>query len=268
MIDTDLRRLEPFYLLSQPTGTILTENLLFTSILVLPIHAVRRRQWSILLSTVIYCPLLTVVQMLAASAVFLATPEVCDPFAPTRTCGDPYVATRHFVARMLEVALGCVVFTILAIIWFQSKRKCLLHAEPWSIAGLATLLADGTVMEGDEGLAEGYKYRLVEWTHNGDTFLALESVRDAEPDTVFSHTKHAHIESWNVTTFTFFMCGVLTLILVYRFTTDSTIEPSMSGQSVWVNLRFMALGITIRCGWEPIERGKFHYLVLYCMCSY
>jgi hypothetical protein len=167
---------------------------------------------------------------------------------------------------MLEVALGCVVFAILAIIWFQSKRKCLLRAEPWSIAGLATLLADGTVVEGDEGLADGYKYRLVEWTHNGDCFLALESVRDAEPNTVISHTKPAHIESWKVTTFTLLMCGVLTLILVYRFTTDSAIEPFMSGQSVWVNLLFIALGITIRCCWEPIERGKFYYLV-YIACA-
>jgi hypothetical protein len=65
IIDTDLRRLEPFYQLSQPTGTSLTENLLFTSIFVLPIHAVRRRQWSVLLSTMIYCPLLTLVQILA-----------------------------------------------------------------------------------------------------------------------------------------------------------------------------------------------------------
>ncbi|KAF8243929.1 hypothetical protein K440DRAFT_636647 [Wilcoxina mikolae CBS 423.85] len=183
IIDTDLRRLEPFYQLSQTSGTTLTENLLFTPLYILPVHA--------------------------------------------------------------------------------SKRKCLLRAEPWSIAGLSTLMADGTVVEGEERLVEGYRYHLVEWTHNEDHYLAIESAQDTEPDMVISHSKPDQISPWILFAFTLFMCGILGLILAYRFTSDSLIEPFMSGQSLGVKMFFVALGIVIRSGWDPIEREARHLEVFY-----
>ncbi|KAF8243693.1 hypothetical protein K440DRAFT_36961 [Wilcoxina mikolae CBS 423.85] len=58
--------------------------------------------------------------------------------------------------------------------------------------------------------------------------------------------------------FIIFLCCVLGIVLTYSVTYASGIEHFMSGQSISVVLLFIAFGITVRFGWEPIDREARH----------
>lgn len=295
VIDTDIKRIEPFYLLSHASGTpasTLTENLLFANSYFIPLQAAWRRQWVVCLSAIVYFPLLAGVQFLAPATVFLNTATKCDIFATTRTCDNPYLAARRVTARFLQGVLGCVIVAVIAIIVLQRRRKSLLHSEPWSLAGLAALLADwGAIRDGFSGIDVGdseedlkrkvsgrhHQYRLANGEYRGKPHLGIEVVKNpfetvaldtldatAAPNTSEMYLSPENtsrrplmLRSYTLIVFELFLVGVLTLILVYRFTNadNSKMERFMSGESIWVKFLFISLGITIRFGWEPIERG-------------
>ena len=288
-IDTDIKRLEPFYLLSSPQGapsSALTENLLFSNTLLIPFHALRQRQWIVFLSAIIYCPLLTLVQFLASSAVSLSTTEHCDPFRPTRTCGDPFVVVSIGMVRGLQGVLGAVVVGVIGIVLLQRRREVGLFDEPWSLVGLAGLMVDwGRVRAGFEGVGDteaeveakvkgsGRRWRIYEGVFEGQRQVGVEIVED---------TQEAGAEAWSdipvqdsgeiyrsprrsprppmlktatLVLFVAFLCAVLGIILTYSLTYASPIEHFLSGQSISVTILFIAFGITVRFGWEPIDRG-------------
>lgn len=290
-IDTDIKRLEPFYLLSSPQGapsSALTENLLFSNTLLIPFHALRQRQWIVFLSAIIYCPLLTLVQFLASSAVSLSTTEHCDPFRPTRTCGDPFVVVSIGMVRGVQGVLGAVVVGVVGIVLLQRRREVGLFDEPWSLVGLAGLMVDwGRVRAGFEGVGVGdteaeveakvrgmgRRWRIYEGVFEGQRQVGIEIVED---------TQEAGAEAWSdipvqdsgeiyrsphrsprppmlktatLVLFVAFLCAVLGIILTYSLTYASPIEHFLSGQSILVTILFIAFGITVRFGWEPIDRG-------------
>lgn len=299
VIDTDIKRIEPFYLLSHPAGTsaeTLTENLLFGNSMIIPFQAAWRRQWIVCLSAIIYCPLLTGVQFLASSAISLTTHRKCDGFAKKRTCGIPFVVVQSSAARALQGVLGAVVLAVIAIVLLQRRRKSLLHSEPWSLAGLATMLADWSatktafsrirVSDSEEDLKRTVmgrknKYRLVETTYHEKPHLGIELVGDpneatstdmevmvpeSETSEIYSRQERSRrppmLKTATLIIFTLFLCGMLSVILIYSLTYSSLIEHFMSGQGRGVNILFIALGVTVRFGWEPIDRGAYHGFLL------
>jgi hypothetical protein len=294
VIDTDIKRIEPFYQLSDPSGTTseaLTQNLLFDNAYFIPFQAARRRQWIVFLSAIVYNPLLAVMQFLSTSAVSIRVEKKCDPFANHRTCGDPFLASNKVMARVFQGVVGAIILTILAMIYLQARRKSLLYAEPWSLLGLATLAADWQAMKHSFGkidLADseeefnrkiadqGCRYRLVHSKYRENKHLGIEVVTNpfetAETEDMplnppRSETALARmvkkvdrplmVSNMFLLGFTVFLMGTLVLVTIYRFTHKQALEEFMSTEKLGVKIFFLILGVTIRCGWEPIERGTY-----------
>jgi len=289
IIDTDIKRIEPFYLLSHTSGTsakALNENLLFKNAIVVPFQAAWRRQWIVCLSALIYCPLLTFAHILAVTSFSLSTVKKCDPFADRRNCGSPFLAMEPMAVRILQGVLGGVVLGVIAIVLLQRRRTSLLSSEPWSLAGLATLLADwGAIQNAFANIevadseadlkrkvaGKGHRFRLAYSMNGEQQHLGIELVESPYetdvPDTL-NDTSHIYrrrlrsnrpsvLKDVSLIAFILFLCGVLTIVMVYQTTGNSLIEHFMSGQSLSVLLLFIILGVVIRAGWEPIERGAY-----------
>lgn len=294
VIDTDIKRIEPFYQLSDPSGTTseaLTQNLLFDNAYFIPFQAARRRQWIVCLSAIVYNPLLAVMQFLSTSAVSIRVEKKCDPFANHRTCGDPFLASNKVMARVFQGVVVAIILTVLAMTYLQARRKSLLYAEPWSLLGLATLAADWQAMKHSFGkidLADseeefnrkianqGCRYRLVHSKYRENKHLGIEVVTNpfetAETEDMplnppRSETALARmvkkvdrplmVSNMFLLGFTVFLMGTLVLVTIYRFTQKPALEEFMSTEKLGVKIFFLILGVTIRCGWEPIERGTY-----------
>ncbi|KAF8537957.1 hypothetical protein BDD12DRAFT_929759 [Trichophaea hybrida] len=290
IIDTDIKRIEPFYLLSHASGTsakALNENLLFKNAIVVPFQAAWRRQWIVCLSALIYCPLLSFAHLLAVTSFSLSTVKKCDPFADKRNCGNPFLAMQPTAVRILQGVLGSVVLGVIAIVLLQRRRKSPLSSEPWSLAGLATLLTDwGAIQNAFANIevadseadlkrrlvGKGHRFRLA-YSMDGEQqqHLGIELMKNPYetdvPDTL-NDTSHIYrprlrstrpgvLKDVSLIAFILFLCGVLTIVMVYQTTSDSLIEHFMSGQSLSVSLLFIIFGVVIRAGWEPIERGAY-----------
>ena len=268
-VDSDLKRMQPFYELSEPaSGSKLNENLLLANALLVPFRAAARGNWAIVISALVYGPLLTAVQLLAASAIFLTAGQSCNALDDPKSfkCGTIWLTGRLSTARMLEAALAAVAAAALLLACLQARRACLLRAEPFSIAGLASLLADGPT----PSLAPGQRYVLAEWTLAGVPHLAIDSLSPPGPnpgEPAASLEREGgegeeeededpwHVRPAMLVVFVAFMLGIVVLILIYRFTADSAMEPFLSGQTVGVKLFFTALALLTRSGWVPIEYG-------------
>ncbi|KAI5819333.1 hypothetical protein BZA77DRAFT_305147 [Pyronema omphalodes] len=291
VIDTDIKRIEPFYQLSDPLGTTseaLTKNLLFDNAYFIPFQAARRRQWIVLLSAIVYNPLLALMQFLSTSAISIRVEKKCDPFATHRTCGDPFLASNKVMAKVFQGVVVAIILAILSIIYLQAKRKSLLYAEPWSLLGLATLAADWQAMKESFGkidladseeefnrkiAVQGCRYRLVHSKYRENDHLGIEvavnpfekaETEDIPLNPPRSKTALARVvkkvdrplmvSNMFLFGFTMFLMGTLVLVTVYRYTHKKAFEEFMSTEKLGVKVFFLILGVTIRCGWEPIER--------------
>ncbi|KAF8245040.1 hypothetical protein K440DRAFT_635242 [Wilcoxina mikolae CBS 423.85] len=193
---------------------------------------------------------------------------------------------------ILQAVLAAVTIIVLAITALQLRRRNLLYAEPWSLAGLGTLVADwerlrtgfGSVSAGDsmkelkrKVSENGNRYVLMEGEYLGKPFLGIhalpgqaESLSDRTPQKDREQTNR-HMERplmlWTVTltAYILFLIGIMTIILIYRFTTRSKIEKFMSSEGAGVKLFFMALVMTVRSGWEPIEREARHIEIFHTL---
>jgi hypothetical protein len=123
--------------------------------------------------------------------VFLATTKNYDELKSRRDCDDSFLARMGILGRILQGVLGLVVVVVLAIVALQKKKKTLLCAEPWSLVGLTTLVANwGALKEGFAAINEGdskgnlcakvwgRKYRLVDGVFRGKQHLGIEALRN------------------------------------------------------------------------------------------
>ncbi|KAF8244252.1 hypothetical protein K440DRAFT_636321 [Wilcoxina mikolae CBS 423.85] len=295
VIDTDIKRIETFYQLSenQPRVSFLTENLLFTNAYFVSLRAAWRQQWIVFLSAIIYFPFLASVQFLAPITIFLDTVVPCDGFQDNRTCGSPFPAIRPVLVRVLQGVLGVIAACVIAIAVLQRRRKSLLCAEPWSLAGLATLVADwsglrrgfGAVDVGDSMgdlkrllAGSGDRYALVNGEYQGKPHVGIQVIPGSvEGDAPLGSPRSRRArKSWHVQRplalwtasivgYILFLGGVLTILLIYQFTSGSRIEHFMSGQGIGVKVFFVVLAVTARFGWEPIEREARHLEVFHIL---
>jgi hypothetical protein len=125
------------------------------------------------------------------------------------------------------------------------------------------------------------KYRLVETTYHEKPHLGIELVGDpneatstdmevmdpeSETSEIYRRQERSRrppmLKTATLIIFTLFLCGMLSVILIYSLTYSSLIEHFMSGQGRGVNILFIALGVTVRFGWEPIDRGAYHGFLL------
>jgi len=305
IIDTDFKRMQPYYELSCARGLShsfsLCEDYLFHNALMVPLVAAHRRQWVVCISGVIAGPSFTVVQLLASAVLTLTMEQhsACDTAAVTEYCGKSHLATRDVVARALQGSssangvmrctkpryagvLGLTVALIICLVFLQWRRKSLLYSEPWSIAGLACLVADwdslpevfGAIEASDSSKTLRKKivgwdsiYRLVE-SNSPHPHLSIEAT-PGEAGKVWAPDSGSSAEKITrrlpvhrplvLKGFVFpsgiFLSCIVTMVLVYRWFHFSDYDKFLGCQSVWARIFMLCAGIVIRSLWEPIEKG-------------
>jgi len=108
IIDTDFKRMEPFYELSSSRGLprpgSLCKNYLFYNAAVVPLIAGYRGQLTVCISGMIVGPIFTVAQILASTVLIMTVerPNGCNAVTGVGNCGRTFLATRNVLARVLQ----------------------------------------------------------------------------------------------------------------------------------------------------------------------
>jgi hypothetical protein len=298
-IDIDIKRMEPWYCLSDVGGVsgadLMTFNLVFTNIYIAPLLAAIRTQWIPALSSLIYS-LLILVQLLSSVTVFVAAVGNCSVGDNKYDC-RAYVSIRPVFVRMLEGLLVFIVVCVMLVALLQWLRqsKMMLGSEPFSIAGIAMLVTEPDALETlgsvDAGCSEeamrqrvsNTLFRLVEHVHPdpdmpSKIILAAELEELNEGEGYVQGTialtkprvvRPLMLRGFVLAGFAALLAGTATLVLVYRFVRHTWLEKFMDSESAGVRIFIMGLGIIIRSLWEPVERGLSpgYQSRLVCPCS-
>ena len=285
-IDLDFKRIELWYRLSQSTGVsgnrLMQANLVFANTYAAPLLAIYQSQWIPALSSFIYCPLFSIVQLLASTTIFVQAEGSC-----TVGDGDPdcraYVSIRPLMGRALQAVLAVIALAVSVLVFLQRLRrsKLLLDHEPFSIGGVGMLMTEPTSLElfrGFEPTQSGAELkRLVSHTRfrlsrrtvarDGDSTskAVLEAVSMLTPSDSSSKTpprmpsrnvKPTMLRGPVLIVFAALLLGVMAILLFYRFgpLADRLIR-FMDGQGIGPRMLAISLGLIIRSLWEPIERG-------------
>ncbi|KAF2135393.1 uncharacterized protein K452DRAFT_196495, partial [Aplosporella prunicola CBS 121167] len=148
--DFDVKRLEPYYQLSRPTGATATESLnmdYLTSLSwLVPLKAIRHRHWAVLyssLATLITGSLLPVLQQASM---------VMEPPQKDRAESEfKYIRIVPVWSRTMSASLFCVaLYGILLSI--KLRRKSGLLSDPKGIAGIAAMATQSHILQDFHGL--------------------------------------------------------------------------------------------------------------------
>lgn len=148
--DFEVKRLEPYYQLSRPTGATAAESLnmdylTFLSYLI-PIRAARHGQWAVLLSSLATLVSGSLVPVLQSASVKMY------PDKDERKEGDfKYVRIVPVWSRLMTAALGMVALCGILLL-FRLQRKSGLLSDPKGIAGVATMATQSHILQDFQGL--------------------------------------------------------------------------------------------------------------------
>lgn len=293
-IDTDMKRMEPWYRMSRPLGAtgeeLTTMNLSFSNAHVAPILAGWKGYWLSAISSLIYSPLLTMVQLLSAATIFVAGYGACNVGDNDPNC-VAVVTLRPTLLRAIQAILAFIVVLVivLGVLQWRRRKRVLLTAEPFSIAGLAVLVTEPTELRpildidssscSDAELRRRIKhvrFRLVERLQSdGSTSkIVLQATQcgpvgydDADESDNGGYTSVRYqgkmrtarplmLRWWVLIGFEALLLGMAVLVLVYRFVRGTRLEKWMDSQTAGPRVLAMALGVVVRGFWEPIERGR------------
>lgn len=159
IMDFDIRRLEPFYQLSQPGGAKAGASLNLDHLTMfqyfIPFKAFRLKQWAVLVSTTGNILASMLAPALQNPSVDFQTNEKCSE--PESTC--PEGETRYWVridgvwSRLLSTSYVLVAI-VLVILLIQLRRKSGLLSDPKGIAGIASMATKSHILQDFAGLDE------------------------------------------------------------------------------------------------------------------
>src|SRR6185437_13606758 len=157
IMDFDIRRLEPYYQLSQPSGSRAAASLNLDHLTMfqyfIPFKAFRLKQWAVFFSTIGNIVASTVAPSIQNPSVVFITNLECDE----RVC--PPGQKRYFVrmspgwSRALSSSM-VLVGAITVIIFFQLRRKSGLLSDPKGIAGIASMATKSHILQDFAGTDE------------------------------------------------------------------------------------------------------------------
>ncbi|KAK5954052.1 hypothetical protein OHC33_004623 [Knufia fluminis] len=162
IMDFDIRRLEPYYQLSQPQGARASASLNLDHLTMfqyfVPFNAARLGQWTVFASTFANIIAATIAPALQNPSVnFEANPE-CKPLDGGKIqCPDGSGMTKFWVlidpiwSRLLTTAY-VIVGLILVFLFFQLRRKSGLQSDPKGIAGIASMATKSHILQDFKGL--------------------------------------------------------------------------------------------------------------------
>ncbi|KAH7045191.1 hypothetical protein B0J12DRAFT_577150 [Macrophomina phaseolina] len=148
--DFEVKRLEPYYQLSRPTGATAAESLnidylTFLSYLI-PLRAARHGQWAVLLSSLATLISGSLVPVLQSASVKMY------PDKDERQENDlKYVRIVPIWSRLMSASLGVVALCGILLL-FRLRRKSGLLSDPKGIAGIAAMATQSHILQDFQGL--------------------------------------------------------------------------------------------------------------------
>ena len=148
--DFEIKRLEPYYQLSRPSGALAAESLnidylTFISYLT-PLKALRYRQWAVSVSAFATLLATGLVPILQSGAV-----EISPDEEERVSTEEKYVRIDPAWSRATTIAL-CVIALCGIYLLFQLRRKSGLLSDPNGIAGIAAMATRSHILEDFRGL--------------------------------------------------------------------------------------------------------------------
>ena len=171
LMDFEIRRLEPYYQLSQPMGATAATSLNCDHLTMfqyfVPFKAFRLRQWAVLLSTtgnIIASMIGPAVQN--PSLQFIENPDSeCNPdkIRPDGFCGNGqyqyWVRVNPIWSRLLTVCY-IIIGIISVVLLIQLRRKSGLLSDPKGIAGIASMATKSHILRDFKGTDEANRAEL------------------------------------------------------------------------------------------------------------
>ena len=151
IMDFDIRRLEPFYQLSQPGGAKASASLNLDHLTMfqyfVPFKAFRLKQWAVLFSTTGNIIASMIAPALQNPSIQFDTNPQCK-----NGCADPTKENRYWVrvsnvySRLLSSSY-VVIAVILVVLFIQLRRKSGLLSDPKGIAGIASMATKSHILQ-------------------------------------------------------------------------------------------------------------------------
>ncbi|RMZ87483.1 hypothetical protein DV736_g5291, partial [Chaetothyriales sp. CBS 134916] len=163
IMDFDIRRLEPFYQLSQPCGASASASLNLDHLTMfqyfIPFRAMQLRQWAVFFSSIGNIIASMAAPALQNPALQFGTNKHCenqDPVKQAQNCVDLhedqfYVYVPSVWSRCVTAAY-IVVGLILIVLLIQLRRKSGLLSDPKGIAGIASMATKSHILRDFKGL--------------------------------------------------------------------------------------------------------------------
>lgn len=152
IMDFDIRRLEPFYQLSQPGGAKASSSLNLDHLTMfqyfVPFKAFRLKQWAVAFSTTGNIIASMIAPALQNPSIQFDTNPKCEPHG----CADEAKDHRYWVrvsgvySRLLSASY-LVIAIILVILFIQLRRKSGLLSDPKGIAGIASMATKSHILQ-------------------------------------------------------------------------------------------------------------------------
>ncbi|KAL2008159.1 hypothetical protein VTN00DRAFT_8141 [Thermoascus crustaceus] len=154
--DYDVKRLEPYYQLSQPTGNTAAKSLNLDYVTqwayFVPFKALRYRQWAVFVSSLGSVIATTVAPSLQNPSIApIRNPDCNGNGCPS---GFMFFVRIHPVWSRLLTASLIVVAIVALILLFQLRRKSGLLSDPRGIAGIASMATKSHILTDFQGMDE------------------------------------------------------------------------------------------------------------------
>ncbi|KAL1969634.1 hypothetical protein VTN77DRAFT_8187 [Rasamsonia byssochlamydoides] len=156
VMEYDVKRLEPYYQLSQPTGNTAAKSINLDYVTLwayfVPIKAIRYRHWTVAVVSVGSVLATTAAPSLQNASVA----PVENPRCENGKCpGDfKYIVQIHPVWSRLVTTTLLIVAILAIILLFQLRRKSGLLSDPKGIAGIASMATKSHILTDFQGMDE------------------------------------------------------------------------------------------------------------------
>lgn len=302
-----MREMEPFFQLARREGASAERSLLLAygpaSLPEALYLSVQNHHWAILLAASISL-LLAISVPFASEVLRITTSGTCTGTDMGTSC-DPQLEFRVPIANFETAVLGITFFVIAVLTIYYAQRPSQTRSEVSSIASIATLLQDPSLVDKirrvlraplkseQEIVLHEHFYSLAGVQHDSHLqaerlisiqlrprldrssailYSSIPGNQEKYPGSTQNPTQKASRSPWvmgriAMSLMALLLLGLLVLILYYRIVgMASGFESFMDSQSIGVRFLMTSLGVLIKFYWVSLEKGEFLTRLFYITC--
>ena len=294
IIDLNVKLYQPFQTLTSPGGVVGSESMTleYTGLMgfVTPVITLMQGRPVPFVTTVLV-GLSSILIPLSAEAIGLKLHGTCNLNTGTDTCGIS-LGVSPVPANVLIGLLALLVLLLILLLVFLRKWTTGVHANPWNIAGMASLAGNSAARVGqisektmrravsqkqyvlgqfeDEQGQQQYGITLADESGHGlhdanednDSDGTSFEGFDTASDLVKGSGKYLPFMPlrypWRII-FTLYLAGLFIFILIYQFTkfNDSRLWKLMNVYAFGTRFVFAAFGVVIAFGWQAFFLSEY-----------